>query len=167
MRVCSRLGLSLPSEAQWEYGARGGTTSVWWTGAERESLRTEKAANLADQAAARGGATWPAIQDWPELDDGYGVHAPVDQFAPNPFGLHNVHGNVWEWCLDGYDSRFYRQRTGENPVSNPAGSSDRVPRGGGFDSSAAYARSALRYHYTPELALNSLGLRLARALLTP
>ncbi|NOT29666.1 MAG: protein kinase, partial [Planctomycetes bacterium] len=107
MGIMERLGLSLPSEAQWEYGARGGTSSVWWPGDERQKLIG--AVSLADQAAARGGATWSDIKDWPELDDGFVVHAPVERFAPNPFGLHNVHGNVWEWCLDGYDIDFYKQ----------------------------------------------------------
>ena len=62
-----RLGLGLPSEAQWEYGTRGGTGSVWWTGEERDSLREKRAANLADQAAGRAGGTWSEIDDWPDL----------------------------------------------------------------------------------------------------
>ena len=161
MRVMERLGLSLPSEAQWEYGARGGTTTVWWAGNERESLLG--AVNLADQAAARGGAIWSDIKDWPELDDGFVVHAPVERFAANPFGLHNVHGNVWEWCLDGYDGDFYRQAVSRDPVSPPGGSSSRVDRGGSFVDAASFARSADRNFYSPSFA-GFLGLRPARTI---
>jgi serine/threonine protein kinase/formylglycine-generating enzyme required for sulfatase activity len=162
MEVMDRLGLSLPSEAQWEYGARAGTTTVWWTGSERESL--EGAANLADQAAARAGATWQDIKDWPELDDGYPVHAPVTEFRPNAFGLHNVHGNVWEWCLDGYDSSFYGKPTTKDPLSPHGGSSNRVHRGGSFVFAAVGARSAIRYDVSPSIADNNLGLRPARTI---
>ncbi len=162
MSVMERLGLALPSEAQWEYGARGGTASVWWPGDERESLLG--AANLADQAAARGGATWSDIKDWPELDDGFLVHAPVERFAANPFGLHNVHGNVWEWCLDGRDGDFYKQAASKDPVSPPGGSSVRVIRGGSFLYAASNARAANRLNDTPSNAGSYLGLRPARTI---
>jgi serine/threonine protein kinase/formylglycine-generating enzyme required for sulfatase activity len=160
--VMGRLGLSLPSEAQWEYGARAGTTTVWWTGNERETLLG--AANLADQAAARAGAAWQDIQDWPELDDGYVVHAPVNEFRPNAFGLHNVHGNVWEWCLDGHDGSSYEKAATKDPVSPPGGSPSRVSRGGGFRFAAVLARSALRLRYSPSFASSSLGVRPARTI---
>jgi formylglycine-generating enzyme required for sulfatase activity len=159
MEICERLGLSLPSEALWEYGARGGSTAPWWTGSERDSL--VGSANLADQAAKRAGVEWQDIKDWPELDDGYAVHAPVNRFQANAFGLHNVHGNVWEWCLDGYDGDFYKQPASRDPVSPPGGSSYRVARGGGFYDAAAFARSAYRLYATPERA-DAIGLRPVR-----
>ena len=161
-REMERLELSLPSEAQWEYGARGGTRGVWWTGSERESLRG--VANLADQAGARAGAAWQDIKDWPELDDGFAVHAPVERFAPNPFGLHNVCGNVWELCLDGYDGDFYGKAASKDPVSPLEGSSSRVNRGGGFDFAASSARSASRDSGTPSDDVDDLGLRPARTI---
>ncbi len=164
MEACRRLGLELPSEAQWEYGGRGGTTTVWWTGSDRESLLG--AVNLADRAAARAGATWLDTQDWPELDDGYGVHAPVDRFRPNPFGLYNVHGNVWEWCRDGYDRGFYSRSPRQDPVADAEGSAVRVDRGGGYDYAAVNARSARRSSASPEYTEGTLGLRPAR-LITP
>ena len=160
VEVLGRLGVQLPSEAQWEYGARGGTTSVWWTGDERDSLLG--AANLADQAARRAGADWQDIDDWPELDDGYPVHAPVNAFEPNPFGLYNVHGNVWEWCLDGHDERPYEQPTTRDPVSDPAGSFHRIYRGGCFYLAASNARSAYRYYAAPSFASDDIGVRPAR-----
>jgi len=151
MEVMGRLGLSLPSEAQWEYGARGRTTTAWWTGSERETLRG--AANLADHSA-----------DWPERDDGYLGHAPVNEFRPNAFGLHNAHGNVWEWCLDGYDDNFYGKAATKDPVSLPEGSFYRGFRGGSLGNAAVHARSADRYSAMPSFALSDLGLRPARAI---
>ncbi|MFT5464289.1 MAG: sulfatase activating formylglycine-generating enzyme, partial [Planctomycetota bacterium] len=159
-----RAGLALPSEAQWEYGARGGTGTIWWTGNERDSLRELNAANLADQAAARGGATWAQIKDWPELDDGFAVHAPVNEYTANGFGLYNVHGNVREWCLDGYDDGFYGRDAVLDPVSPIAASEFRVDRGGDFFFTAAVTRVARRNSSTPTVADNSLGLRPARVI---
>ena len=163
MRELKRMGLTLPSAAQWENGCRGGTETPWWTGEERESLRDRNAVNLADQAAARAGAPFQQIKDWPELDDGYAVHAPVGTYAANGFGLHEVHGNVWEWCLDGYDAGFY----GRGPKIDPVaweGAVDHENRGGSFSSTAANSRSTIRYGPTLSGAVPNLGVRPARAI---
>ncbi|MBL8693988.1 MAG: SUMF1/EgtB/PvdO family nonheme iron enzyme [Planctomycetes bacterium] len=161
-QLMERLGLALPSEAQWEHGARGWTSTPWSTGAERESLRGN--VNLADQTAHKAGAPWSAIHDWPDLTDGSVVHAAVGKYGANPFGLHDVHGNVWEWCLDGYDAGFYAKNPGQDPVSPWSGSASRVARGGSFNLSALYARSAYRAANTPGLQDTSIGLRPSRAL---
>jgi len=158
-----RLGLTLPSEAQWEHAARAGTDTPWWTGFERESLVLAGAANLADQSGARWGATWTAaIEDWPELDDGWVVHAPVGTFAANPFGLHDVHGNVWEWCLDGFDDLFYAKSPELDPVAPSASVPDRVYRGGSFVGPSGHARSAHRFGGGPSLLAYATGVRPAR-----
>jgi formylglycine-generating enzyme required for sulfatase activity/serine/threonine protein kinase len=162
MEVMERPGLALPSEAQWERGARGGSDTPWWTGADRESLRGK--VNLADQTAKRAGAPWGGINDWPDLEDGDVVHTEVGRYAANAFGLHEVAGNVWEWCLDGYDVGFYGRSPNKDPVSPPAGSRSRVNRGGGFNDAASYARSALRVSDPPENRVNYLGLRPARGI---
>jgi formylglycine-generating enzyme required for sulfatase activity len=88
----------------------------------------------------------------------------VGSFRANAFGLHDVHGNVWEWCLDGYDSNFYGKRVGKDPLSPWSGSSARVSRGGSFSNAASLARSAIRNHNTPEGRDSLLGLRPSRAL---
>jgi formylglycine-generating enzyme required for sulfatase activity len=159
-RVTRGLGLQLPSEAQWEFGARGGTSSVWWTGSAKASLADK--VNLADQSyVAAGGAAGQAAW-WPEFKDGFAVHAPVGRLAANGFGLHEVCGNVWEWCFDAYAG--YTPDDATDPRVDNAGSSLRVYRGGSFDRAASLARSALRGSSTPESRDRSLGLRPSRAL---
>ncbi|MFT7671599.1 MAG: sulfatase modifying factor 1, partial [Planctomycetota bacterium] len=161
LAITDKWGLRLPSEAQWEYGCRGGTTSVYWSGSEVGDL--QGVANLPDRYAKDHGApsSW-TIEE--ELDDGYLAHAPVDALLPNAFGLHHVHGNVWEWCLDGFDGSFYSKDPALDPLSPFEGSSTRVLRGGSFDNAASFARSAFRLNHSPSFAVNYLGLRLVRVI---
>ncbi len=161
--VLERWGLSLPSEAQWEYGARAGTDTPWWPGPDRAALAEARAANLADQAAARQNAPWAAILDWPEYDDGFAIHARVGSLAPNAFGLHEVHGNVWEWCLDAYDGRAYRRGPARDPLQPPESGPTRSARSGSFQGTADVSRSASRLDGPPTLRDAGLGTRAARA----
>jgi formylglycine-generating enzyme required for sulfatase activity len=163
--VTRGLGLELPSEAQWEFGARGGTSSVWWTGSAKESLADK--VNLADQSYVAAGGQASVAAWWPEFKDGFEVHAPVGRLAANGFGLHEVCGNVWEWCFDAY---------GDYPEAGDASSATRDPRvdgdglaarvyrGGSFHYAAAIARSALRDGHAPTSRVSNLGVRPSRAL---
>ena len=160
--VLARFDLLLPTEAQWEYAARAGTSTPWATGAERDSLLGH--ANLADRSARRANAQWSAIDDWPELDDGYGAHAPVGTYAPNPFGLHDMHGNVWEWTRDGYLIDAGAVAGATDPLVPPDGLVSRVNRGGGFAYTAASSRSANRDPLKPDSRVGGLGLRPTQAL---
>ena len=154
--VCNRLGLMLPTEAQWEQAARGGTTSDWWTGATKESLAG--AANLLDSfARTHGGEDWHDRIFDPWLDDGQTVHAPVGSYAANPFGLYDVVGNVWEWCQDSYDldMSFYAESPKRDPINDPAGSRVRIRRGGSYYNSSMDSRSATRGADPPESVVQS------------
>jgi formylglycine-generating enzyme required for sulfatase activity len=133
-----------PSETQWEYGCRGGTATTWWTGNEASSLKG--AGNV-------------------RFDNKSSDIVPVGTLRANGFGLHDVHGNVWEWCGDTYDATA-DPRTGDGLRDDGVDSSSiRVNRGGGFSNAASNARSASRdLRHTPESRGNSLGLRPSRGI---
>ncbi len=140
-RIVRRLGLTLPTEAQWEYAARAGTTTPWWSGADPRVLAGQIHAGTTDQA-----------------------HLAVDQLAANPFGLHNILGNVWEFCRDSYDDEAYGWHDLLDPECVIMGWPARVMRGGGYGYSFEYARCSKRVMITEDYLHQALGLRPARAL---
>ena len=124
------------------------------------------ALNIADQTVSRTGIPWPEPADWPELDDGFATHAPVDAMRANPWGLHHVHGNVWERCRDWFQR--YRDypvapHDGERQVP-PEKSPGRVSRGGCFSNVVASTRASKRSHDDPSFSGSMLGARVARAI---
>jgi len=133
----------LPTEAEWEYACRAGSTTEYYFG--------DSSANLSDYA-------------WYE-QNAHSVHEQfahiVGQLLPNAFGLYDMHGNVWEWCEDWYDSGYYDSSPSSDPPG-PTSGSIRVQRGGSWIISATFCRSANRYRDYPSCADNIIGLRLAR-----
>ncbi len=127
----------LPTEAEWEYACRAGTTTNYSFGAN--------ASKLGDYA-------------WFDKNSGGSTH-PVGKKSANRFGLYDMHGNVWEWCQD------WQGDLPSGPVSDPQGPSlgkNRSDRGGGFSDTPVYMRSALRGYLQPEERASSLGFRVVR-----
>jgi len=127
----------LPTEAEWEYACRAGTTTAYSFG----DTITPKDANFFDSMIEPSGST-----------------KQVGSYKPNAFGLYDMHGNVWEWCEDWF---------GEYPfaVTDPKGPATgeyRVLRGGSFFFYVSIARSSYRFDYSPTIRLNYYGFRLAR-----
>jgi serine/threonine protein kinase/formylglycine-generating enzyme required for sulfatase activity len=158
MTWLQRHGMILPTEAQWEHGARGGTTTVRWPGSSVASLAGVD--NLHDEGAV---ARNPQFGVPAPFRDGHVALAPVGCYRANPFGLHDILGNVMEWCQDGFGP-YGEERAGDGLRAAP-GATTRVVRGGSFASSPASARSAYRYLSVPTAQLNVLGVRPARLLM--
>ncbi len=135
----------LPTEAEWEYACRAGTTTAYQTGNDVEQLAT--IGNVADGTAKAKFSDWTAIN----ARDGYVFSAPAGRFKPNAFGLYDMHGNVWEWCTDEYDSEAYKKRSSgiEDPIVDTGSGSSRVLRGGSWRRNATRVRSSSRHLGTP------------------
>jgi len=134
----------LPTEAEWEYACRAGTTTPFSFG---EQLSSELA-NYDEKYSYNG----------QEKGEGRRMTMVVDAFVPNAWGLYQMHGNVFEWCADWYGEYFEGEAV--DPVGPETGSY-RIRRGGGWDYSGRYLRSAYRFSNAPDLANFSTGLRLA------
>ena len=156
----TRMGLEIPTEAQWEYSTRGGTHTVWPVADVADRPRLRFHANLSDEYLRdHSTASNYIIEPW---SDGYTVHAPVGTFAPDNFGLHDTLGNVQEWCRDGfsmYTTELNADPDGYIPPS-PERPLPRIIRGGSWDGDAVnYCRSAARTEGTRGMATFNLGVR--------
>lgn len=134
-----KYAFQLPSEAQWEYAAR--------SGGKKEEYS--------------GGSNIDALA-WYD-DNSNGTTHPVGQKAPNGLGIHDMSGNVWEWCRDTYKARAYERHQRKNPVCNEEGP-DRVMRGGSWNLDAWSARCSRRFSLPADLFGPALGFRLAMIL---
>ena len=92
--------------------------------------------------------------------DGFVYTAPVGRYRPNAWGLHDMHGNVWEWCWDWYGKDFYKGSRVDDPAG-PLEAAFRVIRGGSWGDSPRCCRSAFRYGHAPDFRHFILGFRLA------
>ncbi len=160
VKGAERLGASLPTEAQWEFMCRAGSTSPFSSGLEYVTLQDH--ANIADATFQRGGNLSEGSHT-PEVDDGYACHAPVGRFEPNPFGLHDVHGNVWEWCLDRLVTTVPpRARDG---LRDDGGTGlEGTIRGGSWNTGARSCRCANRYNFDRNNTDGDVGFRPVRIL---
>ena len=136
-------GYRLPTEAEWEYAARAGTTTPFSTG---ESIATH-------QANYDGRYYNPTTAF-------LNTTTAVGNFAPNPWGLYDMHGNVYEWCWDWHGS--YSADTADDPTGAISGD-HRIIRGGSWLNDERFLRSAYRGASTPSLRYNDLGFRVVRS----
>jgi formylglycine-generating enzyme required for sulfatase activity len=141
----------LPSEAEWEYAARAGSTTARYWGDDPDQACGF--ANVADKSL------FSAL----ECSDGYRETAPVGVYRPNAFGLYDTIGNVWEWTGDCYDDS-YRKSPRDCSQMTSGDSQPRVLRGGGWLNIPRFARSANRYWYSVGDRYYDLGFRVARTL---
>ncbi len=132
---------SLPSEAQWEYACRAGSTTEYRFGNDNDKARLGECA-------------------WCIHNSGGKTH-PVGEKKPNAWGLYDMHGNVWEWCRDRHDDDYYAKSPMDDPTG-PATGSARVARGGSWTNLAWHCRSACRGNSDPGYRGNNIGFRVSQ-----
>jgi len=130
-------GYRLPTEAEWEYACRAGTTTLYSTG---------------DDEAALNKVAWFDVFET-------GTAHPVAEKLPNAYGLYDMHGNVWEWCSDWFHESYEGAPVDGSSWDTPAGT-DHVARGGSVIVFSSICRSSFRSRYAPEHRFNQLGFRL-------
>jgi formylglycine-generating enzyme required for sulfatase activity len=159
-RLAPNERYDLPTEAQWEYACRAGTTTAYYHGDEHDSL--SQVANVADRSFqtqfSRSEAFHKNVQGAIKSVDGYAFTAPVGRFRANAFGLHDMHGNVWEWCRDWFGP--YDLTWSDDPIGPSTGKA-RAMRGGGWDWGWLDCSSEYRSSNAPAVRYPTLGFRAA------
>ncbi len=161
---CKKTELSLPTEAQWEYACRAGTATSFSFGDAEQDLGEYAWFYLnSGHEELSSGTRWDdrkVLGQW-----GCRSH-PIGVKKPNAFGIHDMHGNVWEWCRDGFDQAYYsKPGAGDGDLACVAGSRSRVNRGGSWLSVAWYCRSAARGVIPADYRFPLLGFRPSRMIL--
>ncbi len=151
LRSKTGLNFDLPTEAQWEYACRAGTTTSLNNGQNITNIYSDGNMNLVGRYWYNGGSSYSS-------DPVNGAHATVGSYMVNQWGLCDMHGNVWEWCLDRYASSYGGDAT---DPAGPASGSYRVTRGGSWDCGAGGCRSAGREYSTPDSGWIYDGFRLS------
>ncbi len=150
----------LPTEAEWEYACRAGTTSIFQPGDDPEGLAA--VGNVADGIAKARFADWATIA----AADGFLFTAPVGSFRPSALNLYDMHGNVWEWCADCYAADYYG-RSASNDPQGPSTVAFRVLRGGAWNNYGRFCRSAYRGWTTHSYRNYDLGFRVVAVAAKP
>lgn len=146
--------IRLPTEAEWEYASRAGTTTArFWGDDPSEACQYANVADLTAKEKINFKYTH-------NCEDGYVFTSPVGTFLSNPWGLYDMLGNVWEWNADAYDEEAYEKHERNNPIMELEGASVRVLRGGSWFDNPANVRCATRYWSRPDVSYSFTGLRL-------
>ncbi len=149
----------LPSEAEWEYAAQAGSSSIYSFG--DDPLQLLLYANANDETLRSINRNADRSFSKVQGSDGYAFTAPVGSFRPNSFGLYDMHGNVWEWCADFCGDEYYERSPTIDPEGDATGPG-RVFRGGAYGESLRGCRLAIRLRDLPTMRIRSLGFRVAR-----